>query len=115
VIGDVPLYRHVAEWIARRWPEPRVGLVVGATAPGELAELRAAVPGPAFLVPGVGAQGGDLAAAVRACHGTQAPGLVSVSRGIAQASRGPDWRSAAAAAARSLIEAMREVGATLPA
>jgi len=112
-VGEIPLYRHVAEWVARRWPEPRVGLVVGATAPGELADLRAAVPGPAFLVPGVGAQGGDLAAAVRACHGTQAPGLVSVSRAIAQASAGPDWREAAEAAARDLVAAMREVGATL--
>jgi orotidine-5'-phosphate decarboxylase len=89
--------------------------VVGATAPGELAALRDAVAGPAFLVPGVGAQGGDLAAAVRACHGTQAPGLVNVSRGIAGASRGADWRSAAAGAARKLVEEMREVGATLPA
>jgi orotidine 5'-phosphate decarboxylase subfamily 2 len=114
--GDhAPIYRRVAEWVAQRWPEPRVGLVVGATAPGELAELRLAVPGPAFLVPGVGAQGGDLAAAVRACHGMQAPGLVNVSRGIAQASPGADWRAAAAAAARRLIGEMREVGATLPA
>jgi orotidine-5'-phosphate decarboxylase len=114
-VGAIPLYRHVAEWVAQRWPEPRVGLVVGATAPGELAELRTAVPGPAFLVPGVGAQGGDLAAAVRACHGTQAPGLVSVSRAIAHASSGPNWRAAAAAAAREMVAAMREVGATLPA
>jgi orotidine-5'-phosphate decarboxylase len=113
--GGMPLYRHVAEWVARRWPEPRVGLVVGATAAADLGELRSAVPGPAFLVPGVGAQGGDLAAAVRDCHGTQAPGLVSVSRGIAQGTRGSDWRQAAAIAARDLVAAMREVGATLPA
>jgi orotidine 5'-phosphate decarboxylase subfamily 2 len=110
-----PLYLRVAEWVAGSWPEPRVGLVVGATAPEELAALRRAVPGPAFLVPGVGAQGGDLASAVRACHGSQAPGLVNVSRGIAQASRGPNWRPAAAKAARSMVEAMAEVGATLPA
>jgi orotidine-5'-phosphate decarboxylase len=112
---ELPLYLRVAQWVARRWPEPRVGLVVGATAPGALTALRSAVPGPAFLVPGVGAQGGDLAAAVRNCHGTQAPGLVNVSRGIAAASRGPDWRGAAADAARQLAGAMREVGATLPA
>ena len=112
---DAPLYQRVAEWVAGTWPEPRVGLVVGATAPEELAALRRAVPGPAFLVPGVGAQGGDLASAVRACHGSLAPGLVNVSRGIALASRGPEWRQAAAEAARSMVEAMAEVGATLPA
>ncbi|HYN64516.1 MAG TPA: orotidine-5'-phosphate decarboxylase, partial [Candidatus Limnocylindrales bacterium] len=70
------VHERVATWVAGRWPEARVGLVVGATAPGELASLRRMVPGPAFLVPGSGAQGGDLAAAVRACHGTLAPGLV---------------------------------------
>ena len=115
VVGDMPVHEHVAEWVAARWPEPRVGLVVGATAPGELAALREAIPGPAFLVPGVGAQGGDLEAAVRCCHGSQAPGLVNVSRGIAQASRGADWQAAAGSAARELAGAMREVGATLPA
>lgn len=113
--GAAPLYRRVAEWVAGRWPEPRVGLVVGATAPAELAELRAAVPGPAFLVPGVGAQGGDLRAAVHACHGERAPGLVNVSRGIAQASSGADWRQAAADAARRWAADMAGVGATLSA
>lgn len=112
---DGPLYRRVAEWVAGRWPEPRVGLVVGATAPAELAELRAAVPGPAFLVPGVGAQGGDLRAAVAACHGERAPGLVNVSRGIAQASAAEDWRQAAGEAARRWAADMAGVGATLSA
>jgi orotidine 5'-phosphate decarboxylase subfamily 2 len=110
-----PLFRHVARWVDARWPEARVGLVVGATVPGELASLRAELPGPGFLVPGVGAQGGDIAAAVRACHGRRAPGLVNVSRGIAQASRGSDWRAAATSAAQSLVAAMAEAGATLPA
>lgn len=107
------LGEEVTAWVAQRWPEPRVGLVVGATAPAELARLRALVPGPAFLVPGVGAQGGDLAAAVQACHGQAAPGLVNVSRAIAGASRGLDWRAAAADAARRWRELMRRSGATL--
>jgi orotidine-5'-phosphate decarboxylase len=102
------LHERVARWVAEQWPGGRVGLVVGATAPDELARLRAAVPGPGFLVPGVGAQGGDLAASVAACAGSWAPGLVSVSRGIASASRGADWRAAAAAAAGSLRSRMRE-------
>jgi orotidine 5'-phosphate decarboxylase subfamily 2 len=113
--GADRLHERVASWVAERWPEPRVGLVVGATAAEELAELRRRVPRPAFLVPGVGAQGGDLAAAVRACHGALAPGLVNVSRGIAGEAIGDDWRGAAEASARRWSEAMAEVGATLPA
>lgn len=113
VVGGAPLHERVARWVTGRWPEPRVGLVVGATAPHELRSLRALVPEPGFLVPGVGAQGGDLEASVRACDGSSAPGLVSVSRGIALASRGADWRAAAAAAAKGLADRMREAGVTL--
>ena len=111
--GGATLAERVARWVVERWPQPEIGLVVGATAPDELAALRRAVPEPAFLVPGVGAQGGDLAAAVRACQGTRAPGLVNVSRGIAGASREADWRGAAAEAARSWRSRMAEAGATL--
>ena len=99
VADGEPIHLHVARWAAERWTDGRVGLVVGATAPEELARLREAVPGPAFLVPGVGAQGGDAGAAARAADGTWSPGLVNVSRAIAQASRGSDWQAAAAAAA----------------
>jgi orotidine 5'-phosphate decarboxylase subfamily 2 len=113
--GGERLHELVAGWVADRWPEARVGLVVGATAPAELVELRRLLPQPAFLVPGIGAQGGDLAAAVRACHGSLAPGLVNVSRGIAGQATDSDWRQAAAAAAGRWVEAMAEVGATLPA
>jgi orotidine 5'-phosphate decarboxylase subfamily 2 len=113
--GGERLHERVAAWVAERWPEPRVGLVVGATVPEELAKLRRHVPGPAFLVPGVGTQGGDLAAAVRACHGSLAPGVVNVSRGIAGEAGSGDWKAAAAASAKRWSEAMAEVGATLPA
>jgi orotidine-5'-phosphate decarboxylase len=105
---DGPVHLRVARWAAERWSDGSVGLVVGATAPEELARVRAAVPGPGFLVPGVGAQGGDLGAALRACDGAWAPGVVNVSRGIAQASTDDDWRSAAAAAASALRERMGE-------
>jgi orotidine-5'-phosphate decarboxylase len=111
--GTQPLSTVVARWAADRWPDGRVGLVVGATDPGELRAIRDAVPSPGFLVPGVGAQGGDVAAAVASCDGTAAPGLVNVSRGIAEAATGDDWRGAAAAAARRWLDDLRKAGATL--
>jgi len=114
-VGGVPLHERVASWAAATWTDGRVGLVVGATAPAELARLRRLVPALGFLVPGVGAQDGDLAAALAHCHGTAAPGLVSISRGIAAASRGDGWRAAAAASAQSWLGRMQEAGATLPA
>ncbi|MDP8904826.1 MAG: orotidine-5'-phosphate decarboxylase, partial [Chloroflexota bacterium] len=62
LVGGDPLYLHVArravEWAAG---QPTVGLVVGATVPAELARVRATARGLPFLVPGVGAQGGDVA------------------------------------------------------
>jgi len=93
-VDGEPLYvrvaRRVAEWAASR---PRLGLVVGATAPDELAAVRLATPSLVFLVPGVGVQGGDLAAVqahgpARAGPAAGRPGgglLVNVSRGIAAA------------------------------
>jgi orotidine 5'-phosphate decarboxylase subfamily 2 len=109
------LYERVASWAAERWTDGRVGLVVGATAPAELARLREVAPGPGFLVPGVGTQGGDLVAAVSACHGAWAPGLVNVSRAIASATRRDEWRTAARAAAETWRQSMQEAGATLKA
>ena len=103
----------VARWAAERWSDGRVGLVVGATDSGELERLRAAVPGPGFLVPGVGAQGGDLERAVARCHGTWAPGLVTLSRAISDRARGADWQRAASDAAQGWLDEMRKAGATL--
>jgi orotidine 5'-phosphate decarboxylase subfamily 2 len=108
-----PLFERVALWAAERWPDGRVGLVVGATAPAELERIRSIAPGPGFLVPGVGEQGGDLVAAVRHCHGRAAPGLVSISRAISEASRAADWREAAGSAAKEALQRMKEAGATL--
>jgi orotidine 5'-phosphate decarboxylase subfamily 2 len=107
-VDGEPLHLRVARWAAGIWGDGRVGLVVGATAPQELAQIRRSVPGPAFLVPGVGAQGGDLVASARACDGAWAPGVVSVSRGIAGASLRGDWREAAASAAEELRGRMQE-------
>jgi orotidine-5'-phosphate decarboxylase len=91
-----PLFELVAER-ASAWSRHRnVGLVAGATYPEEMAGLRTLQPDMPFLVPGVGAQGGSLAAAVRA--GVDASGrglLVSASRGVTYASRGSDFADAA--------------------
>ena len=63
-----PLYAHVADMVANQWSKlGDCGLVVGATYPGELADVRAIAPDIPILVPGVGAQGGDARSAVE--HG----------------------------------------------
>lgn len=111
--GTGSLSEAVAAWAASRWPDGRVGLVVGATDPAELAALRARAPGPGFLVPGIGAQGGDLDAALGAVHGTAAPGLIAASRSVAEVSSARDWADAAAGAASALAARMRGPGATL--
>ncbi|TME67568.1 MAG: orotidine-5'-phosphate decarboxylase, partial [Chloroflexi bacterium] len=77
-----PFYRHVAELAELLNGSGNIGLVVGATAPVEVAEVRAVTDLP-FLLPGVGAQGGDVDAAVRsAWNGDPASCLVSASRSI---------------------------------
>jgi len=86
-----PLYARVARLAAGWGPGGTVGLVVGATAPAELATIRAIAPSLAFLVPGVGAQGGEVAPVLAAGPAIAAPAggrpggglLVNVSRGIA--------------------------------
>jgi orotidine 5'-phosphate decarboxylase subfamily 2 len=113
LVDGRPLATVVARWADERWPDGRVGLVVGATAPGELRRLREEVPGPAFLVPGVGAQGGELATALACCHGIRAPGLINLSRAIAERAIGPDWQRAAGEAALGWLDDMRGAGATL--
>src|SRR5512146_2476916 len=66
VVDGRPLYQHVAEKIAREWNgHGNCALVVGATWPEQLREVRAIVGDVPFLVPGVGAQGGDVQAVVR--------------------------------------------------
>jgi len=112
-VEGVALDERIARWVADRWPDGRAGLVVGGVEPAVLARLRAIAPGPGFLVPGIGAQGGNLEAGLEHCHGSWAPGLVTISRAIATASRGSDWEAAARSAAQAWIGRMREAGATL--
>lgn len=95
----------VAEAVSKRWnTNGNCGLVVGATAPEELAAVREIAPYLPILIPGVGAQGGDLAAAVKAAKHRF---LVNVSRGIAGASQGADFAEAATREAKKLHHSIR--------
>jgi orotidine-5'-phosphate decarboxylase len=103
------LYERIAELAQGPWNRTgQLGLVVGATYPEELARVRQLAPTLPLLIPGVGAQGGDAAATVRAgwrAHDgrTVGPIIVSSSRAILYASDGADF----AAAARQAAEALR--------
>ena len=107
-----PLYLHVAGLVADKWnANGQCGLVVGATFPNELAAVRQrigdAVP---LLVPGIGAQGGDITATVNAGANNARSGMmINSSRAIIYASGGDDWREAAGAAAKGLRDAINAV------
>ncbi len=114
--GGEPLYLAVAR-LAREWNVAypgACGLVVGATYPEELARLRAAVPDLPFLIPGLGAQGGDLEAAARYGPAGAVGPVVNVSRAVLYASSGPDFADAARAAALGWVELLRGAAAAVP-
>ncbi|MFK2878983.1 orotidine-5'-phosphate decarboxylase [Rhodanobacter hydrolyticus] len=102
--GGAPLYLRVAETIARDWnAHGNCALVTGATWPEELGHVRAVVGDMPLLVPGIGAQGGDVEAVLR--HGLTAGGsglMISSSRAILYAGSGEDFAQAARAAAQEL-------------
>ncbi|MEA3135490.1 MAG: orotidine-5-phosphate decarboxylase [Gammaproteobacteria bacterium] len=100
LVDGQPLYKRVAERAAADWnAHQNLMLVVGATYPAEMAELRRAHPQLSFLVPGIGAQGGDLDSTLAAgLNATGAGLLINSSRGIIYAGGGaaPAIRAAAA-------------------
>jgi orotidine-5'-phosphate decarboxylase len=101
-VDGLPLYRHIAARAAGAWNrQGNILLVVGATYPAEMAELRGAHPDVAFLVPGIGAQGGDLDAVLAAGLDARGRGLlINSSRAILYA--GDGQKSAIRAAAAGL-------------
>ncbi len=103
-VGGRKLYQHVAELVANEWNgNGNCALVVGATWPEELADVRRRVGELPLLVPGVGAQGGDVEAVVK--NGRTAGGtglMISSSRAILYAGDGEDFATAARAAALAL-------------
>ncbi|MBJ6980269.1 orotidine-5'-phosphate decarboxylase [Luteimonas sp. MC1895] len=108
LVDGRPLYQHVAAKAASEWNgNCNVALVVGATWPGQLRDVRAIVGDMPLLVPGVGAQGGDAEAVVRNARTADGTGLmVSSSRAILYASQGDDYAAAAAHAARELRDTL---------
>jgi orotidine-5'-phosphate decarboxylase len=113
VDGSPKLYEHIARQSQGPWnTNGQLGLVVGATYPQELAEVRAIAPTLPLLIPGIGAQGGDAAATVRAAYKTDDKGqvtghiVVSSSRAILYASSGADFAQAARAEALRTRDAL---------
>jgi orotidine-5'-phosphate decarboxylase len=121
VAGAPLLYEHIAQLAQGRWnTNGQLGLVVGATYPAEIERVRALAPTLALLIPGVGAQGGDALATVRAgwrgvvdatgVSDTTAPIIVNSSRAILYASAEADFAAAARRAAlktRDMLQAAR--------
>jgi len=105
--GTFPLYQVVAQKAGRWGPGGNVGFVVGATYPHELANVRQLVPEMPLLIPGVGAQAGNLEKTV--LYGTDGAGemaIINSSRQVIQASLGADWKDASRRAAAALRDAI---------
>ncbi|RJQ41456.1 MAG: orotidine-5'-phosphate decarboxylase [Dehalococcoidia bacterium] len=112
---NLPLFEVVAkkanEWNTRG----NIGLVVGATYPEELRLLRQAHPDITFLIPGIGAQGGDLETTIRYGVNKKSAGvIINSSRQIIFASRSSDFAGAARKAALALRDAINQVRENLP-
>ncbi len=100
------LYERIARLASGSWNRGgQLGLVVGATFPAEIERVRELAPTLPLLIPGIGAQGGDAAATVRAGARGGAPIIVNSSRAVLYASAGADF----AAAARGVAETTRKV------
>jgi orotidine-5'-phosphate decarboxylase len=108
-VSGRPLYEHVVAR-AKKWNSKKnIGLVVGATRPKELQRIRRMVPDMPILIPGVGAQGGDLKAAVQ--YGCDAKGelaLINASRSIIYASGGENFAVEAREAALAMRDEMNK-------
>ena len=107
--NGTPLYLHVADLVAGTWnTNGQCALVVGATFPDEIAQVRHRTGDMPLLIPGIGAQGGDVQATVRAGRTAAGTGMmINSSRAILYASQADDWEQAAASAARDTRDAIR--------
>jgi orotidine-5'-phosphate decarboxylase len=106
IVDDEPLYLHVARNVTNTWnAQGNCGLVVGATVPEELRKVRELAPDMPFLIPGIGAQGGDLEEVVKA--GKHAM-IIAVSRAVQYASGSTDFAAVARAKVLEYNASIRE-------
>ena len=107
-VGNTPLYQVVAHKVAHEWnTSGQCALVVGATFPNEIKEVREIVGDMPLLIPGIGAQGGDLAATMVAGQTANGTGvMINSSRAIIYASGGEDFAQAATQVARDTQQAI---------
>ena len=110
-----PLYLHVAKLASQKWNgSGQISLVVGATFPEEIAKVRAIVGDMPLLIPGIGAQGGDIDATIKAGRILNTPGtgmIINSSRAILYASAGNDFAQAARDIAQSTRDALKSAAA----
>lgn len=110
-VDGKPLYLHVAAMVANRWNKHgQCGLVVGATFPDELREVRACVGSDMpLLVPGIGAQGGDIQATCNAgCNSVGTGMMINSSRAILYAGNQLNWQEEAATVAQQTRDAINQ-------
>ena len=107
--GSKPIYQHVLEKSKEWGSSDNLMYVVGATRPEYLTSIRKVIPDNFLLVPGIGAQGGDLNAVCKYGLNNDVGLLINSSRGIIYASNDADFDKAAAAKAQALQEQMRAV------
>lgn len=110
-IDNQDLYKIVATKVHQEWNgNQNCGLVVGATYPKQLGEVRKLAPNLPFLIPGIGAQGGDLEQTVSNGLDRNGTGIIiNASRSIIYASSGPDFATSAAREAKLLNESIRKI------
>ncbi|RMX05722.1 orotidine-5'-phosphate decarboxylase [Corticibacter populi] len=115
VAGEPLLYEHIAALAQGPWnTNGQLGLVVGATYPQEIAAVRRMAPALPLLIPGVGAQGGDALATVRAGYAGPGSVVINSSRAVLYASAGADFAQAARAEAertRALLQSAADTQA----
>ena len=114
VDGQPLLYEHIAKLAQGPWNlNGQLGLVVGATYPAEIERVRAIAPTLPLLIPGIGAQGGDATATVRAGCTAQGPIIVNSSRAILYSSSGNDFAAAARQEALKTRDILQQARNTL--
>ena len=103
------LYSHVAQKVSQWNERKNCGLVVGATHPDEIRKVRVLAPELPFLIPGIGAQGGDLQLSVRySLNKADAAAIFNSSRGIIYSSNEKDFAEVAALKAKELRDSIND-------